>query len=96
MTMPHFIILYAVKNATTTFTDDQIMRIGLKHVRFAFCKHSGKGLENNSAEVRCLRILLSHCVNRSYQTKNLQALLDFKRRANLIGVHNSIINENCF
>jgi hypothetical protein len=37
--MPHFILLYAVKNATTTFTDDQIMLIvGLKHVGVAFCR----------------------------------------------------------
>jgi hypothetical protein len=36
--MPHFILLYAVKNATTTFADDQIMLIGLKDVGVAFCR----------------------------------------------------------
>jgi hypothetical protein len=35
LAMPHFILLDAVGNATTTFTDDQIMLTGLKHIGFA-------------------------------------------------------------
>jgi hypothetical protein len=38
LAMPHFILLDAVGNATTTFTDDQIMLTGLKHIGFAFQK----------------------------------------------------------
>jgi hypothetical protein len=99
--MPHFILLYAVSsNATTNFTDDQIVRIGLKHVRFAFCRtfiNTATG-ERIALEVRYLRQdTVTLCKPYLSNQKLACKLFGIKKTMqSSIGVHDSIIKEDCF